>query len=368
MQKWLNVPITDCHVHLDSTRVIDDIVKLSRDAGFSRINIVCIAGSPERDLATNSIALLAKARYPEMIYVFGGLHYRAELPMTHGGFRQQAEELWAAGCDGIKLIESKPAHRRRTRFRMDDPVYESFFAWLQEHAVPIIWHVADPAIFWDPALVSPQAKQQGWDYTDGTFPPRENFYDEIEHVLGKFPALKAIFAHLYCRSNDHDRVDAFLTRWPSVSVDITPGAEMYRFFSKQPALWHDFFVRHQDRILFGTDNFAPREPWEKTSVGMLDKVRMMRQSLETNETFEGFGTATSKTVTGIGLPAEILPKIYSRNFEKCTSPLPRPLNVGLVKRYNQRVMDHVAGQVDQVGVLSELRTVAQGLDALEGCR
>lgn len=333
----LNCPLIDGHVHLLWHRGIGDLLELSQAAGIGRTNIVCAAGTPERSLSCNPAAMLAKALNPDTIFVFGGLRYGIGEPTTAEGLRRQAEELRAAGCDGMKMLEGKPTSRKRIPYRMDDPVYDEYYAFLQEAGIPIVWHVADPASFWDPALISESAKRNGWDYTDGSFPSREQLYGEVDRVLERFPRLRAIFAHFYFLSAEPDRAARFLDRWPAVSFDITPGAEMYRQFSKDPARWRAFFTAYQDRIVFGTDNMVPREPWPAARAGMLDKVGMMRRFLETPDTFEGFCTATSRWVTGLGLEPAVLEKIYSRNFERLAGTVPRALDMDVAMRHGRRV-------------------------------
>ncbi len=334
----LQLPTIDCHVHLTHHDVIHDLMRLQRDAGIERTCIVCVPGTPERSLNCNACAFLAKELYPNDVYVFGGLVYNIDGPATVEDLRSQAELLHEAGCDGVKMLEGKPTSRKRIGLSLDDPVYDGFYDFMQESGMPIISHVADPASFWDPALVSPAAKAAGWDYTDGTFPSRESLYIEVDNVLKRFPRLRIVFAHFYFLSREMERASRFFDEHPNVSFDLTPGSEMYRNFSDNPAGWHDFFTKYQDRLMFGTDNFAPREPWAEKSLGMVDKVRMIRQFLETTGSFEGFGTATRRHVMGIGLDRPVLEKIYARNFQRLAGDKPRQLNAKAANAHIDRVM------------------------------
>jgi predicted TIM-barrel fold metal-dependent hydrolase len=353
----------DSHVHLTGHRGIADLFEVSRTAGIERFNIVCSPGSPERSLNCNAAAMLAKLRHPGVVYVFGGLHYNAGSPTTAEGLRQQAEELWAAGCDGMKMLEGKPSTRKRIPYRMDDPVYDAYYAFLEEREIPIVWHVADPETFWDPARVSEAAKQHGWDYSDGTFPSREQLYEELEHVLDRFPSLRVTLAHFAFLSNEPERAAAFLDRHPGVCFDITPGSEMYRNFSKCPDTWRALFTRYGDRIIFGTDNVAPRERWDESRRGMLDKVEMMRRFLETPDRFEGFCTATSRFVTGLGLDPQVLEGIYSRNFEARVGPEPRLLDGDAALRLCRRVADYARRDGGQSELLDEMTEIEAALIA-----
>ncbi len=74
----MKVPVIDAHVHLRSHTGIPAVVDIADRAGCKRINIVCVPGTPERSLNSNSAALLAKALNPQRFYVFGGLTYNID--------------------------------------------------------------------------------------------------------------------------------------------------------------------------------------------------------------------------------------------------------------------------------------------------
>ncbi len=359
-----SLPIVDGHVHLWRATAADDLMDLSEKAGLPRIHIVCSVGTPERALNANAAAYLAKARFSGRIYGSGGLHYGAGEETTPRTLLRQGESLLAAGCDGVKMLEGKPTSRKRIPWRMDDPVYALWFGFLQEVGVPILWHVADPETFWDPVRIPASAKANGWDYTDGTYPSQGQLFKEAETVLERYPRLRVVFAHFYFHSLRPERLESLFIRFPTVHVDITPGSEMYRNFSPRASFWREFFTRWQDRILFGTDNMAPRESWIQAREGMRDKVRMMRQFLETNETFEGFCTATSRWVTGIGLSEGVLRKIYAGNFERLYGAVPRPLDMEAVLRHCDKVAKFARRTPGQEELLKEMKEIQRTLEQL----
>ena len=41
---------------------------------------------------------------------------------------------------------------------------------------------------------------------------------------------------------------------------------------RQPRASHDFFVKHQHRILFGKDSYQPDEFWKLCGIGLPDQV------------------------------------------------------------------------------------------------
>src|SRR5690606_1062392 len=122
---------------------------------------------------------------------------------------------------------------RELGFRMDDPVLDGYYAYLEQEQLPILFHVADPVENWDIDKVGEKAKEYGWYYGDGTYPTKEELHDELEGFLTKFPRLRVIFAHFAFLHQDMEETAAFLDRWPSISYDLTPGT-LFKDFVKDP--------------------------------------------------------------------------------------------------------------------------------------
>jgi hypothetical protein len=230
------LPLINCHVHHWDSSLIPDVVSLMDAIGIVAINVVSTPHPEHVNL--NPQALEFKARHPERVYVFGGLDY-SELT-TQGSFAtdlaDQVAVLQDLGCDGIKMIEGKPAVRKRLPLpRFDAPEYQEYFAQMEARGFPLLFHVADPDRLWDEELVPPVARARGRFYGDDpAFPTKEQLYAEVGHVLERHPHLRVIFAHFYFLSADLPRMAALLDIYPNVHLDIAPGSGMYANFSRQP--------------------------------------------------------------------------------------------------------------------------------------
>lgn len=324
------VPIIDCHAHFGGEDLdgIDGMLDREREGGVEQVNIL-ITSFPGR-VNANPEGLYCKVRHPDKVYLFPGLDYSAiARDVDHRWTRslaQQVDHLEAMGCDGIKMLNGKPNYRKASGLALDSVVYDDYFARLAETGFPVLWHVNDPEEFWDPDRAPEWAKGPGWLYDD-TFPTKESIYGECERVLEKQPNLKIIFAHLYFLSDDLPRAAAFLDRYPNVHLDLAPGIEMLHNFTKQPDESREFFVKYQDRIVFGTD-FAPG--------GRLSRIWVVRNFLETDEEFHVpkdeplFWPDYRTTIRGIALPEDVLKKIYADNFRRFASSSPHPLDRSLV--------------------------------------
>ena len=251
---YKNHKILDGHIHYSIDLAPEHFVSFLDRSGTDLINLAVITrGKTLPDLA-ESLAL--KALYPGRFYVSGSLdpllYYRGGDDM---GSRQvqHAKRILELGCDGIKLLEGKPQLRKGLPIPdFDESCWEVFWQFVEETQTPLLWHVNDPASFWDREHIPDWAARMGWFY-DESFINNESQYTQVLHVLERHPGLRVCFAHVFFMSENLGRLGDILARYENVSVDLTPGIEMYDAFSKAPAETADFFSAFHDRILYGTD-------------------------------------------------------------------------------------------------------------------
>ena len=369
MSTFADLPFVDCHFHTHI--LVDQVDKanmhVSRDdpdkasiidlmelCNLDAINIVSSTGAVgnEERMNENLIAALAKALYPDKIYAFGGLHHQwpgvSEDDLDYAG---QARRLRDIGFDGIKMIEGKPTIRRNLGRPLDSEIFDDYYGFLEAEQFPLLLHVGDPAGMWNPSSL----------YSDSSYIGREELYSEADGVLAKFPELRIIFAHFYFMSNDMERSAEFLDKWPNISFDLTPGQTMYVHFSKELEKWREFFIKYQDRILFGTDNhgekrnFGPQAPDEYWPT---PKITAMRTFLETNKEFRGWHS----DLRGICLEKEVLEKIYYKNFQRYAGKAPEKLNAELMLEECEHVLDFARRNSVEHNILSQIQ---EFLDMME---
>lgn len=332
----------DNHLHIRGG--FDDIDQLFAAMNkiaepFSAVTVLSIPQFDYDSIGQNAVYLLYKAMNPEKTFAFAGLDYH--VPGTFGtdhDFKGQAERLLNMGFDGIKMIEGKPSVRKIIgNIPLDSPLYDEFYAYLEENRVPILSHVADPEESWDIDKSTRFAKDNNWFYGDRTYVGKEDLYEEVERVLEKFPRLNITFAHFYFLSNELERAAEFLENWPNVYFDLTPGSEMYVNFAKCPDKWHDFFMKYQDRIIFGTDNgWGTDTPHENKVAEANDKVGWMRRFLETEDKFIN---KWNMNIAGIGLEKKALEKIYATNYMRFAGNKPKQVNLKLAQEYSKEMME-----------------------------
>jgi len=248
--EFADIPIVDAHVHFGDVRLMTEVVELMDRAGVDQLNVLSTAHPQIVNL--NPQGLYLKAHHPDRVYLFGALDYSGLLgsadPALTLPLAAQVDRLMALGCDGIKMVEGKPDRRKQMGLAFDSEVYADFFSRAAERGVPILWHVGDPEEFWEWERIPPWAKQHGWFY-DETFPPLESLYGEVSNVLARNPTLTVIFAHFYFLSAQLRRAAESLDRYPNVSLDVTPGVEMYHNFTANFDAAREFILQYQDRII-----------------------------------------------------------------------------------------------------------------------
>ncbi len=349
--------VCDAHIHIDSSaqslRALLDFSKsLITKRGLSRINSLDSgAGSSALRMHQRVIHALYKLENPGVASAFGGLLY--VLPgqkLDRKDFLTQVEMIDRMGFDGVKMIEGKPTTRLELGIALDSPVYDDYFGYLEERQLPIIWHVGDPPPFYDEARCPRWATLNGWSYVGKAAQPLEALRREIEGVLKNHPRLRVIFAHFYFMSDEMDRAADFLDAHPSVSVDLTPGTEMYYNFGRNLDATRDFFLKYQDRILYGTDSGMGSELSDEVKLAnaLENQTAVMRfleedadvlldwpEGLEPTLPYEFFGW--SGRIHGIALPPEVLRKIYWENFDRAIHGAIRAANLAEVLEYALRL-------------------------------
>jgi len=249
------------------------------------------------------------------------------------------------------MMEGKPDTRKRIGVPLDSPVFDLYYEYLEADRIPLLFHVNDPAMFWDKDRVSAHIIERGWAYLDDSFQTKEGIYTEVEGILKKFPKLRVIFAHFYFMDEEGiERASDFLDRWPEASFDLAPGMH-FPNFEKNLSGWRDFFIKYQDRILFGTDN----------DYGVAKElIYTMRTILETDNEIAYWDAL----LHGMKLDRGVLDKIYRANFQRYAGEAPREVDVDLLKEDCNRIDKMAQGSPMRESICKDVRDVLDRLDKL----
>jgi predicted TIM-barrel fold metal-dependent hydrolase len=264
-------------------------------------------------------AIRASPRMKDRVRVLAGIDFRNVGPGWAEKAVAQLEADVAAGAVGVGEISKgfglSIKKRDGTRLRIDEPALDPIWAACARLGIPVFIHTADPPEFWQPIDYNNErwlelALFPGRRYPPERFPSFEQLMTERDNLLRKHPRTTFVIAHMGWHANDLGRLGTLMATLPNVYTEV--GAVLYDI-ARQPRAAHDFFVRFQDRILFGKDSFQPEEYpyyWRvfETRDDYFDYYR----------SYHAFWK-----LYGIDLPDEVLKKVYYRNALRITAGLPQ---------------------------------------------
>jgi predicted TIM-barrel fold metal-dependent hydrolase len=255
----------------------------------------------------------------DRVRVLTGIDFRGVGPGWAEKAIAQLEADVQAGAVGVgevgKGLGLSTTKADGTRLHLDDPALDPVWAACARLGIPVFIHTADPQEFWQPI----DYRNERWlelalfprrRYPPEQFPSFEQLMTERDAMLRRNPRTTFVIAHLGWHANDLGRLAKLMTELPNVHTEV--GAVLYDI-GRQPRAARDFFVRFQDRILFGKDSFQPEEYpyyWRvfETRDDYFDYYRDYHASWK---------------LYGIDLPDEVLKKVYYANALRITKGLPR---------------------------------------------
>jgi uncharacterized protein len=148
-----------------------------------------------------------------------------------------------------------------SRLRLNDPEIKPVWDAAARLKLPVFIHTADPQEFFKPVDNS----NERWlelslfperRYPQDRYPSFDALMAERDSLFRANPKTTFVAAHMGWHANDLPRLGKIFDEMPNVHGEL--GAVLYDI-GRQPRAAHDFFVKYQDRILFGKDSFQPEE-------------------------------------------------------------------------------------------------------------
>lgn len=207
---------------------------------------------------------------------------------------------------------------------IDNPAFDPVLDYIAKNKVPVIGHIGEPKNCWLPVdrmTVAGDKKyfSENPKYHMYLHPELPSYEDQIrarDHMLEKHPDLIFIGAHLGSLEWSVDELGKRLDKFPNMAVDMA--ARVPHFRCQAVADWkkvHDFFIKYQDRLLYGTDIVADNRKSP-------EQIKTLSNDLWLSD-WKFFVTDEKMTVPqvegefkGLKLPRKVIDKIYRLNAEK----------------------------------------------------
>ncbi|MCH9030190.1 MAG: amidohydrolase family protein, partial [Bacteroidetes bacterium] len=167
----------------------------------------------------------------------------------------------AAGLKIYKNLGLTLKDNRGKRVAVDDPRLDPIWNKCGVLGIPVLIHTGEPFQFWLPKDKNNERwlelKQRPGRYRDPAENPAwEEIMEEQHNVFRKHPHTIFINAHLGWLGNDLSRLSKLMDELPNMYTEI--GAVLAEL-GRQPRFAREWFIKYQDRIMFGKDSWNPEE-------------------------------------------------------------------------------------------------------------
>ena len=314
-------PFVDVHSHHWNMPIMDlenltqemDSLNMVFQINLSGSGLAVFSGNQElMNLNLSKSINNVKDNFPERFGVFvnvdlskiGRKNFREDTEKN----LENAAKLGAIGLKIYKNLGLNLKDGKGIRVKVDDDRLQFIWEKCAELGFPVLIHSGEPIAFFDDI----DKFNERWLHArqrPSSFRPSDKYpsFDEVMseqyNMFKKNPNTIFINAHLGWYGNNLEKLDSQLNDLPNVYTEF--GAVINEL-GRQPVSARKFFVKHQDKILFGKDNYNKEEYY------------LYFQVLETNDEYIEYFRKRHGLwrLYGLNLPDSILKKVYHENALK----------------------------------------------------
>ena len=321
MSRKAKFPVIDYHGHPGGLLAsAETLARLERSLDSLNVRMMIAAENMSGERLQRTLAVInASPTMKDRVRVLTGIDFRDVGPGWAEKAVAQLEADVKAGAVGVgevgKGFGLSTKKRDGTRLKLDDPELDPIFQAAARLRIPVFIHTADPQEFFKELDLTNErwlelALFPGRRYPAAQFPSFEQLATERDNLFRRNPKTTFVTAHMGWQANELGTLGKMMTELPNVYTEV--GAVLYDI-GRQPRVAHDFFVKFQDRILFGKDSFQP------------DEYPYYWRVFETRDDYFDYYRDYHAfwKLYGIGLPDEVLRKVYYENALRITPAIPR---------------------------------------------
>lgn len=239
----------------------------------------------------------------------------------------QAEEIvraHGAGARGVKVLKTLGLYLRENissgpLVKIDDARFDAMWETCGSLGIPVAIHVSDPEAFFLPTDRTNERFEElnnhpDWSFHGHDFPSNAELLEARNRVIARHPKTQFVVLHVGNNAENLPYVGECMDRFPNMTVEL---AARVGELGRQPRMSRKFFEKYQDRIVFGTDA-VPNGTDTPQQIFCEALYEIYFRFLETEDEYFDYAPAPIPPqgrwrIYGIGLPDEILKKVYYEN-------------------------------------------------------
>jgi predicted TIM-barrel fold metal-dependent hydrolase len=308
--------VIDVHNHVNDAQGIDEPMPPARVVEImdkTNVRTVVILTGMWGEKLQRVIDTMVKP-YPGRFMVFTQIDWsKIDDPNFSQKMVEQIDDAVSRGARGLKVLKDLGLGVRDKSGKLitvDDARLDPIWAECGRLGIPVSIHVSDPEAFFHPIDNTNERYEEliehpDWSFAASQFPSKVSILEARDRVIARHPDTTFVALHVANWPENLDYVSQELDRYPNMMVEF--GAREAEL-GRQPRRAREFFLKYQDRIMFGTDNGMDEEMY-----------RNHFRWLETaDEYFDywGYPGQGRWEIYGMDLPGEVLEKVYHLNAER----------------------------------------------------
>jgi predicted TIM-barrel fold metal-dependent hydrolase len=225
----------------------------------------------------------------------------------------QLDDAVKRGARGLKVLKDWGLGVRDKDGKLvpiEDPRMDPVWEECGRLQIPVAIHSTDPEAFFTSTDAHNERYEElmrnpSWSFYGPQFPSKQTLLEQRNHVFAKHPKTTFIALHVANWLENLDAVSDWLKQYPNMYMEF--GARQAEW-GRQPRRAYKFFTEFQDRILFGTD--------EEPVPEMYSNYFRWIETQDEYFPYWGYPEQGRWEIYGLGLPDQLLEKVYHGNAEK----------------------------------------------------
>ncbi len=304
-------PVIDVHSHHTMNPSPAYLEKLIKEMDQLNLRVLVNLSGRNGDALEKGLHLF-QAKYKDRFAVFANVDFnRIDEPDFGKNAAAQLERDVKNGASGLKIFKNfgmDTHYKDGRRVPVDDPIMDPVWETCARLKIPVLIHTGEPWAFFQPIdkynerwleLKTHPTRARPPD----RYPTWEVLMGEQHHMFAKHPNTIFINAHLGWLGSNLKALGDLMDKLPNMYTEC--GAVLYEF-GRQPIAGREFLVKYQDRMLFGKDTYEASEyPYY---------FRVFETRDEYFDYYRKYHAFWQ--LYGLGLPDEVLKKLYYQNALK----------------------------------------------------